>query len=116
MFLKRISYLLMLSPGLLMVAGCTGMSKSFDCPMKPGVNCKSVSEVNTLVDDGILPRKSCERCVSKKPCSHSDCNTANQNKGRTQVVWIAPYEVNGIAHSEATVTLPLEDSVMGESS
>jgi conjugal transfer pilus assembly protein TraV len=116
MFLKRISCLLMLSPGFLMMSGCTGMSKHFDCPMKPGVNCKSVSEVNALVDSGVLPAKSCADCSSKNSCSHSDCHTKNQNHSRTQVVWLAPYQLNGIQHSEATVTLPLEDSAMGGSS
>jgi conjugal transfer pilus assembly protein TraV len=116
MFLKRISCLLVLSQGLLMISGCTGMSKSFDCPLKPGVNCKSVSEVNALVDGGILPTRSCADCSSKNPCSHAGYHTKNQNQGRAQVVWIAPYEANGIAHSEATATLPLEDSTIGESS
>jgi hypothetical protein len=37
-----------------LLAGCAGLNSQFDCPMPPGVMCKSLDEVNKMVDQGKL--------------------------------------------------------------
>jgi hypothetical protein len=39
-----------------LLAGCAGLNSQFDCPMPPGVMCKSLDEVNRMVDQGKLGR------------------------------------------------------------
>ncbi len=34
--------------------GCGELNSQFTCPMKPGVSCQSLDQVNTLVDQGKL--------------------------------------------------------------
>jgi conjugal transfer pilus assembly protein TraV len=80
------------------VSGCASLNSQFDCPMKPGVMCKSLDEVNTMVDQGKLGGKSQAANLSSLsssniaptfiiPCSHPtrSCETVAR-------VWIAPYE------------------------
>lgn len=52
--------------------GCMGVyDGGFECPPGEGVGCKSISEVNHMVDEGTLPKKqddlhatACEQCGS----------------------------------------------------
>jgi hypothetical protein len=37
-----------------LLPGCADLNSNFDCLMKPGVVCKSLDEVNSLVDQGKL--------------------------------------------------------------
>jgi len=70
------------------------MSARFDCGLKPGVHCKSISEVNALVDEGVLPKKSDTSNYGNKPLS----------------IWMAPFkDATGIQHSDAYLTLPVEN-------
>ena len=41
----------------LSLSGCMGVyEEGFDCPPGVGVGCKSISHVNTMVNQGLLPR------------------------------------------------------------
>lgn len=40
---------------LTLFSGCTPYSETFDCPSGVGVGCKSLSQVNQMVEDGKLP-------------------------------------------------------------
>ena len=48
---------------VLSLSGCSTYSETFDCPPGLGVGCKSLSDVNQMVEDGTLPVK----VVSPKP-------------------------------------------------
>ena len=37
-----------------MLSGCGELNSQFTCPMKPGVTCQSLDQVNTMVDQGKL--------------------------------------------------------------
>lgn len=45
---------LMLFP-LFFFAGCTSYQEHFDCPPKEGVGCRSLSDVDQMVEEGKLP-------------------------------------------------------------
>lgn len=60
----------------LCLSGCMGIYEGgFECPPGKGVGCKSISEVNEMVDQKNLPEKtppdlphtSCEQCGSQDP-------------------------------------------------
>ena len=36
----------------ILLTGCAEMNSQFDCPMKPGVRCESLDQVNARVDRG----------------------------------------------------------------
>jgi hypothetical protein len=73
----------------LLLSGCMGMNKKFDCPMDPGVTCKSVSAVNDLVDQGILPQQDLDKNVPS-PCLLSKSKTSKTKSPKTLSVWFAP--------------------------
>ncbi len=111
MFLKRISLLLLVG-----ASGCAGMSKTFDCPQKPGVNCKSITEINALVDGGFLPQKNgingdCEKT------RHSALPSTSIPTQRLPI-WLAPFEKNGIQYSDAYISVPIavSETEFGETS
>jgi conjugal transfer pilus assembly protein TraV len=63
------------------LSGCTSLNSQFDCPMKPKVVCKSLDEVNTMVDQGNF--SGCSPC--------SDPLTTSLSSKVTRI-WIAPYQ------------------------
>lgn len=72
------------------LTGCMGINKKFDCPLKGGVTCKSVSEVNDLVDRGSLPykendKKGSSSCFLLKP------KPSKTPPSKTLNVWFAPH-------------------------
>ena len=46
---------ILLSIVMLVISGCaSSLKRDFDCPGMPGVQCKSIPEVNSLVDSGLI--------------------------------------------------------------
>ena len=105
----------------ILITGC-GMKK-FDCPYTDGVSCKSLSEVNEMVDRGEQGKKSCKN----KSVKEDFINDEQLALDRTLVVpmesrepqripekiisiWLAPYEsVDGTFHQQTfinTVVMP----------
>lgn len=102
------------------LSGCAPMNSDFDCAMQPGVMCKSLDQVNAMVNRGELGRSgttiagSCHTCGYKeatkcvKKFYKSTCYTnkiatpypiAEINPGdplrygeTVMRVWMAPYE------------------------
>jgi hypothetical protein len=79
-----------------MLTGCAGINGKFDCPYKLGISCKSVSEVNDLVDRGKLPAK----LVSKNKTAKATVTvntTVTEWRGVKRIpekiltVWLAPF-------------------------
>ncbi len=94
---------------LAQLTGCTTMNSKFDCPMKSGIRCESLDQVNSRVDRGEMGH---ETWVNARTSSISYQNTNHAlSKGepirmRETVlpIWIAPYEdTGGNYHEESEV-------------
>jgi conjugal transfer pilus assembly protein TraV len=80
-----------------MLAGCGELNSQFTCPMKPGVTCQSLDQVNTMVDQ--------DKLAEAKPASPQFPDTVltvnvsySADEGVTRSpepvmrLWIAPYQ------------------------
>jgi len=83
------------------LSACGTMNSSFDCPNKVGVSCKSLSEVNRMVDSGQIRTQSAEVASYKQDGLVASQTSADMTAyygaplryGETvQRIWIAPYE------------------------
>lgn len=112
---KIISILMLIT--LLLNACCSNLNSDFECPMKPGIRCESLDQVNARVDRGEIGKPS----LSSTPC----CCKANTliptpvvykseinfrrgeplRYGETVMrVWVAPYEdTAGNYHQESDI-------------
>lgn len=93
-----------------LLAGCATLNSNFECPRKPGVSCKSLREVNQLVDEGhlgIQPDVKISRQVAVQPMTQIQVDTdKNINCSPEQVlaIWIAPFtDGAGRYHTAHTV-------------
>ncbi len=56
----------------LILSGCMGIYEGgFECPPGSGIKCKSISEVNELINKGAIPSSGMESLPS--PCPRSCC-------------------------------------------
>ena len=111
----------------LLLSGCSSYKSSFDCPAGVGVGCRSVSEVDALVEKGALTYKSVNHEVGTEfddlhsthlqisnyplPLSKSGPHIQQPDSQRLKV-WIAGYEdQEGTYHDPRIVHL----SVRGKS-
>jgi len=77
---------------MLVLSGCAGMNPKFDCPMKPGIRCESLDQVNDRVNRGEIGRYA----------------------ETVQHVWIAPFEdTSGNYHEESNVYSVVEPGYWG---
>lgn len=84
----------------LLLSGCGELNSQFTCPMKPGVNCQSLDQVNSLVDQGKLAQSSPTQSMQSAStvdihylAAAGDSNSAIQrNPEAVMRLWIAPYE------------------------
>lgn len=85
------------------LSACSSMNGSFDCPNKAGVNCKSLDQVNDMVDSGQLHGRSSFSSQDGSSSSSTEFEafpTATTYSpgsplryGETvQRIWVAPYE------------------------
>ncbi|MBS0272299.1 MAG: hypothetical protein JSR85_06595 [Proteobacteria bacterium] len=73
----------------LILSGCMGVYEGgFECPPGEGVGCKSISEVNHLINDGQLPK---EPLSSSQGSSCRRCRPS-ENKIQQPHIWFAPQE------------------------
>ncbi len=72
---KILSYFVVLIL-MMNLSGCASLNSQFDCPMQPGVMCKSLDQVNKMVDQGKLggPESECSACSCCKTCSTPTCS------------------------------------------
>ena len=74
------------------LSGCMGVYEGgFECPPGKGVGCKSISEVNTMVDQGEIPQPStaslpptCQTCTAT---DNLKAEIATQEESQ---IWYAP--------------------------
>lgn len=85
------------------LTACSTINSSFDCPLAAGVNCKSLDQVNRMVDSGQIRGRSQEITkISNLTCCNTEFESfptasfipgAPIRYGETvQRIWIAPYE------------------------
>lgn len=81
---------------LLCLSSCASLNSQFDCPMKPGVMCESLDEVNHQVDQGLLGQENtaqrCPYCIKEKTA----------DKAQTLHVWVAPFQTPSGNEVEST--------------
>lgn len=93
--LKRYVALVCLSPSL---TGCMGIYEGgFECPAGTGVGCKSISEVNSMINAEELPKShhtvtSVETNEGAQPCS--SCGRASPQE--KPEIWINPLYLKGL--------------------
>lgn len=112
---------ILMSSGL---GGCTHYGETFDCPAGIGVGCRSLSQVNALVDQGILPQGDAEEesddtDADDTQAAESGISITDEpvfdflTKGDNPTVWLAGYhDSRGRWHSPRWVHL--EDHPQGE--
>jgi conjugal transfer pilus assembly protein TraV len=84
-----------------MLSGCGELNSQFSCPMKPGVTCQSLDQVNTLVDQGKLaavkptltPAQSADPVWTVNMHYSSD-EAVNRSPEQVMRLWVAPYQDN----------------------
>ena len=76
-----------LAPAL---TSCMGVyDGGFECPPGEGVGCKSISEVNQMVNEGALPKK--ENDSHTKPCKQCNSSVDLQEKDSEEsFIWYSP--------------------------
>ena len=50
-----------------LLSACTSLNSNFDCPNKAGVNCKSLDEINAMVDSGVIQGRVPHPCPGINP-------------------------------------------------
>jgi hypothetical protein len=76
------------------LVGCMGVYEGgFECPPGKGVGCKSISEVNELINKGTLPKK---ENLEDSDCECQDSKTKNDDLSKMEEpadekIWIAPW-------------------------
>lgn len=92
------------------LAGCATLNSSFECPRKPGVNCKSLREVNHMVDEGQLDTQHDVKSLQHLDISSSLPSQMDKNESISRLpeqvlaIWIAPFtDVAGRYHTAHTV-------------
>lgn len=75
---------------LSVLSGCMGVYEGgFECPPGEGVGCKSISEVNQMVNEGELPKKQNEPQTSCKQCSPNP--DIQQDRIEKPQIWYSPW-------------------------
>ena len=80
-----------------LLTGCTEMNSKFDCPMKPGICCESIDQINSRVDAGQFGAEITTPIytpIDYKDMSSNEKAVGHQsilNKNESTHVWIAPY-------------------------
>ncbi len=104
---------------MILLSGCAEMNSKFDCPMKPGVSCSSLDQVNAKVDRGEIGSSTTEptdytsvknnsfnQTQSMKPVYMVSPSVRKPLRyGETvQRIWIAPFEdTSGNYHQESDI-------------
>jgi len=101
---------------VLMLSACTNLNRDFSCDAKSGVGCKSISEVNTMVNTGQLQQSVSINSQQKTQVSPKSITPGKvQGASMTQApptrineismpIWLAPFTDNeDNFHSSSTV-------------
>ena len=79
----------------LALSGCMGVyDGGFECPPGEGVGCKSISEVNHMVDEGTLPKKQDD--LHATTCEQCGSNSQFQKDIEELHIWYSPWALGAI--------------------
>jgi conjugal transfer pilus assembly protein TraV len=107
--------MIVLVPLLLLLSSCAKLNSQFDCPMKSGIRCESLSSINARVDRGELGigKQDINEDSVAMPTYIPQHNTNGHLTSKrkplryaetVQRVWIAPFEdKQGNYHQENTI-------------
>lgn len=88
----------------LLLTGCAEMNSQFDCPMKPGVHCESLDQVNERVNRGQMSRPNFFKWKDSVNANYaSTSDNALRHKETIMTVWIAPFQDTKGNYHEANV-------------
>lgn len=99
---------------LILVSGCAEMNSQFDCPMKGGVSCASLDQINAKVDRGEIGTSGNES-IHKSMVVHTQyiespsfvkqsIQKPKRVGEKVQHIWIAPFEdIEGNYHEESDI-------------
>ena len=111
--MKKLIFTLFIITTAFSVTGCSSMNGSFDCPNKAGVNCKSLDQVNDMVDSGQVHGQSNEAAFTGSAATSNEFGAypaseiyhpgAPLRYGETvQRIWVAPFEdTDGNYHQDS---------------
>lgn len=93
-----------------LLSGCATLNSNFECPRKPGVSCKSLREVNQLVDDkqlGVLKDYKTTQPVARLsvlPLQDGQQVSISRLSEQILTIWIAPFtDIVGRYHTQHAV-------------
>lgn len=94
----------------LSLSGCMGVYEGgFECPPGEGVGCKSISEVNHMVDQGLGSQNQSSTSTQKTEDNEPVCKKGSGSCAITSEIWYAPaFEVQ---HNEKCQTQDLDDAL-----
>ena len=92
----------------LLLTGCSVTKETFDCKYSKGVGCRSITEVNTMLNDGKLNLSGSNMVKPKNAPIKDPFQTDNRIVQRVTEqhlrVWVAPHEdEQGNFHEETKV-------------
>lgn len=117
MIRRHIQIFLTLISATFLLNACCSLNSEFECPMKPGIRCESLDQVNARIDRGEIGRPPlsstpcCGKANNLTPTPVAYKNEINIGKreplryGETVMrVWVAPYEdTAGNYHQESDI-------------
>lgn len=76
----------------LILSGCMGVYEGgFECPPGKGVGCKSISEVNDMINHGDLPKSdSSSSQINEPENSCKTCGSSSEISSEKSEIWINP--------------------------
>lgn len=123
--MRKIIYMMIL---MIFLPGCAEMNSKFDCPIKSGVRCMSLSQVDAKISQGKISHSAADESNNNRnhfntneltyPSSQKNIVSTKQGVLKTpyrshetvQHIWVAPFEdIAGNYHEENhiyTVTKP----------
>ncbi|MBY0500435.1 MAG: hypothetical protein K2P93_00335 [Alphaproteobacteria bacterium] len=89
-YLRNLSVILLSATLSFCLQGCMGVYEGgFECPPGEGVGCKSISEVNQMVEHGELPKKQNETQPSCQQCNSNP--DFLQSPSEEPLIWYSPW-------------------------
>lgn len=90
-FILRSIYTQSLMGLSLSLSGCMGVYEGgFECPPGEGVGCKSISEVNHMVDQGLGSHNQSSTSTQKTEDDEPICKKGSGSCAVTSEIWYAP--------------------------
>ena len=103
-------YRLLTTTLALALSGCMGVYEGgFECPPGEGVGCKSISEVNHMVDQGLGSHNQSSTNTQKTEDNESVCKKGSGSCAVTSEIWYAPGFA--VTHNEKCQTQDLDDQL-----